>query len=185
MVPMVLSPEDGPCARDTASARGAAEPCAAAAGVCRSPFLSIAGPSQPATPSPHGPTAMLMKVPGVHAGTGLLVGEAPSARTSSSGPKQIAASLGRRLIAVTELRKSSAAGADADPIGVSRSHAKATAVHNPPSYRLSSYALSAVARSRLEGELGPYLYLWMREDHPGPGEKTSMRSPSGSKTKNA
>jgi hypothetical protein len=68
--------------------------------------------------------------------------------------------------------------------GLSR-YAKATAVHNPPSYRLWSYALSAVARSRLEGELGPYLWLWMREDHPGPGEKTSMRSPSGSKTKNA
>jgi hypothetical protein len=27
--------------------------------------------------------------------------------------------------------------------------------------------------------------LWMREDHCGPGEKISMRSPSGSKTKNA
>lgn len=42
-----------------------------------------------------------------------------------------------------------------------------------------------VGPSRVEGELAPYLSLWMREDHSGPGEKTSMRSPSGSKTKNA
>ena len=49
----------------------------------------------------------------------------------------------------------------------------------------SSYALSAVGRSRLDGELGPYPYLWIREDHSGPAEKISMRSPSGSKTKNA
>ena len=51
-----------------------------------------------------------------------------------------------------------------------------------PAERYVRYPLS-VGPARVRART--YLCLWMRDDHSLPGEKTSMRSPSGSKTKNA